>query len=86
MIPVGQESDPRWKETCGALRYQRKLIQVDTRKKTISVLDAVLMEGDARYNPMNQRKGTGPVPLAQASKETASAVSRITAIIEKETK
>src|ERR1035438_4003556 len=33
MIPAGQEADPRWKETCGALRYQRKLIQVDTRKK-----------------------------------------------------
>ncbi len=86
LIPHGQESDPRWNESCGALRYQRRLIEVDTRNKTVAVLNSLLMESDARYNPANQARPAKPAPLATASKEIGGAVSHVTAIITKETK
>lgn len=49
-----------WPGDCARVRYMRKLIQVDTRKKTVTLLEIILMTSDdddgtgIRPNPLNR--------------------------------
>ncbi len=49
----------RWPGDCARVRYMRKLIQVDTREKTVTLLEVMLMTNDdddgtgIRPNPLN---------------------------------
>lgn len=80
-IPPGHGADPKWLESCAALRYQRRLISVDTRNKTVTTLETILMESDAGYNPQNQIVRKLTVPLSSAVSPLPLAYSRITEIV-----
>ena len=76
--------NPEWLKGCALIRYIRHYIAVDTRKKTVTVMETIFMEDDAKYNPLNQWAAqhdtyslTGNLPLQKE-------VARISAIIKKE--
>src|SRR6516225_9213643 len=50
-IPKEHKTDPRWLEACAELRYIRRAIVVDTRKRTINVLNVIHMEADGVAYP-----------------------------------
>jgi len=85
MLPPEYRTDPKLIEACAALRYLRRLVFVDTRKNTVTVLDVVRMERDARYNPRNQTVKPETAPLSGGS-PLARLVPRITAIVAREAK
>lgn len=71
MIAAGHGTDPKWLEACAELRYQRSLLKIDTRKRTVTVLDSLLMERDARFHPLNQTFPNATLPLSKALPATA---------------
>jgi hypothetical protein len=50
-IPKGHEADQNWLDACAELRYNRRLVIVDTRQKTLTVLHSDLMMSDGRAHP-----------------------------------
>jgi hypothetical protein len=81
-IPVGHETDPKLLEACAALRYQRKLVSIDTRGGTITVLEAIVMGRDALLDPQNLTKMHSTFPLAKAAPKEA--YDRMLAIVDRE--
>ena len=65
-IPAGHANDPDWLEACAELRYQRRLLKIDDRRKTVTSLETVFMEADARYHPLNQVVMNVTIPLSKA--------------------
>jgi len=81
-IPEGHESDPKLLEACALLRYQRRVIKVDTRKKTLDVVEAILMYRDAQPFPNNLSLKNQTMRLdATANPVMFKTVNRITALI-----
>ena len=78
---VGHTTDPKYLEVCKALRYERMLVSVDTRKNTVTLVATILMGRDAQpwnsWRPLNQT-----VPLS--SVPHAAAYTRISTIVAKE--
>jgi hypothetical protein len=84
-IPDGHSNDPKWLEACAELRYQRRLIVVDTRKKTVTVQQVILMQGDGNPHPELMSSPKVTVPLdASTNRPLFIAVNRITAMINRE--
>ena len=81
-IPVGHETDPKLLEACAALRYQRKLVSIDTRGGTITVLEAILMGRDALPDPQSLTKIHSTFPLAKAAPKEA--YDRMLEIVDRE--
>src|SRR5271165_4355838 len=81
-IPAEHDTDPKWLEACAALRYQRKLTSIDTRKKTVTLLEVVLMEGDGQFRPQSQHRMYSTFPLVEASPKQA--YDRLLAIVDRE--
>jgi len=50
-IPAGHEKDQKWLQACAELRYNRRLVQVDMRKKTITIRQVILMGSDGFPHP-----------------------------------
>src|ERR1022692_371693 len=82
-IHAGHKTDPKWLEPCAALRYQRKLALIDTRANTATFQQVILMERDARYNPLNQSNGK-PTVIPLAKVVPRQAYDRISAIVSRE--
>jgi hypothetical protein len=82
-IPSGHSNDPEWLDMCGSLRYQRRYLEVNTRNKTVTVLETILMEQGARYNPAYKRLGRWTFPFSRAAGLTR-AVARVNSIVESE--
>ena len=77
------------RKLCSRLRYRRRHILVDTRNKNVTMLEVIMIEKDARWQPENVRKLNSTYPLTSnstLSKETLSSIAKITAIVEKEVK
>jgi len=83
-ILVGHKADPKLLEACRLLRYQRKLVSIDTRRKTVRVFDVLLMERDALYNPMRDTVFNQTVPLGKVSPEQRRAYNRMSEIVTRE--
>jgi hypothetical protein len=83
-IPVEHKNDPKWLESCAALRYQRKLVEVDTRKNTVRVYSVLVMEKDAIANPLNQKVFNEVLPLAKFDHSQRQAYQRLSAIVTRE--
>jgi TonB family protein len=83
-IPAEHEMDPKWLEGCGALRYQRKLVEVDTRKNTVRVYSALVMQKDAVANPTNQKVFNEVFPLAKLDYSQRQAYQRLSGIVTRE--
>lgn len=82
-IPMGHASDPEWQKACSELRYQRRLILVDTRKKTVTIRQALLMEGDGQPHPELMGSPNVTIPLnGSVNPALFHAVTRITSMIE----
>jgi|SRR5271163_90638 len=82
-MPEGHSSDPKYLEACAELRYQRRLLEVDTHKNTVTIQEIVLMHADGQYHPELQQFPKKTVPLNDtANRPLFQAVSRITAMIE----
>jgi hypothetical protein len=81
-IPVGHETDPKLLEACAALRYQRKLVSIDTRGGIITVLETILMGRDALPDPESLTKMHSTFPLAKAAPKEA--YDRMLAIVDRE--
>lgn len=84
---TGHPKDPAVIEGCTALRYRRRRIKVDTRKKTVQVLQDYSMEQDgAPRTRENSWVSREPHALKEiAGSPFGKEIDRITAIIEKET-
>lgn len=83
-IPAEHKTDPKWLEGCSALRYQRKLVEVDTRKDTVRVYSALAMQKDAIANPMNLKVFNEVFPLAKLDYSQRQAYQRLSAIVTRE--
>jgi len=82
-IPAGHPSDPEWLKACSELRYQRRLILVDTRQKTVTIRQALLMEGDGQPHPELMGSPNATIPLdGSVNPALFHAVTRITSMIE----
>jgi hypothetical protein len=86
LIPAEHKADPNWLEMCSELRYRRRYISADTRKKTVAVRESISMESTARYNPAYVKEPNLTFRFSELKKPTRLSVARITAIIEKEVK
>jgi hypothetical protein len=83
------EQKTEWRKECDLVKYMRRLITVDTRKKTVVVLNRILMESDAWYRPENYTPLHETYSLtdpAFRNSGLAKEVARISAIIEEEVK
>src|SRR5271165_4516602 len=56
-------TDKQWLAMCPSIRYQRRLISVDTRQKTVTVLESALMMSDAVFVPEWRVSGHETIPL-----------------------
>lgn len=84
-IPAGHERDLKWLQACAELRYNRRLVQVDTRKKTIAIRQVILMGSDGFPHPELAHNSDTTIPLDGAVNPTLfHAVSRITGMLEAE--
>jgi hypothetical protein len=83
-IPAEHKTDPKWLQSCSALRYQRKLVEVDTRKNTVRVYSVLVMQKDAVANPMNQKVFNEVFPLAKLDYSQRQAYQRLSAIVTRE--
>lgn len=81
-IPAGHKTDPKWLKSCAALRYQRKLVSIDTRKKAVTQLEVLVMEEDGQYNPLNQKRSLLTVPSDKI--DLRQPYDRISAIVSRE--
>jgi hypothetical protein len=83
---TGRPKDPAVIEACSALRYRRRRIKVDTRKKTVQILQDYSMERDGA---LRLRENNWASREPQSLKDIAGSpfgkeIDRITAIIQKE--
>jgi len=83
-IPAEHKTDPKWLESCSALRYQRKLVEVDTRKNTARVSSVLVMKKDAVANPMDYKVFNEVFPLAKLDYSQRHAYQRLSAIVTRE--
>jgi hypothetical protein len=83
-IPAEHKTDPKWLQSCSALRYQRKLVEVDTRKSTVRVYSVLVMQKDAVANPMDQKVFNEVLPLAKFDYSQRQAYHRLSAIVTRE--
>ena len=84
-IPPGHASDPQWLKACAELRYNRRLILVDTRKKILTIQQILLMESDGYPRPELMSFPKETIPLSPAVNPALfHAVARITAMINQE--
>lgn len=83
-IPAEHKTDPKWLQSCSALRYQRKLVEVDTRKNAVRVYSVLVMQKDAVANPMNQKVLNAVLPLAQFDYSQRQAYHRLSVIVTRE--
>jgi hypothetical protein len=84
-IPAGHEQDPRWLQACAELRYNRRLVQVDTRKKSITILQVILMESDGFPHPELTHNPNVTIPLdGTVNPILFRAVTRVTGLLEGE--
>ena len=64
-IPAEHERDARWLQACAELRYNRRLVQVDTRKKTITIRQIILMGSDGFPHPELADNSDTAIPLGR---------------------
>jgi hypothetical protein len=84
-IPAGHEKDVKWLQACEELRYSRRFVQVDTRKKTITVRQVILMESDGFPHPELIHYTDATIPLDGTVNPTLfQAVTRVTEMLERE--
>jgi hypothetical protein len=83
-IPTEHKTDPKWLQSCSALRYQRKLVELDTRKNTVRVYSVLVMQKDAVANPINQKVFNEVLPLAIVEYSQKQAYHRLSAIVTRE--
>lgn len=79
---VNNGYDSTYQDNCKKLRYEQRLISIDTRNNTVTCLQEILMESDARLNPMNVTDSF-PNPtnsFNKLSKRNLDAVNRINSI------
>ena len=76
-------NDPARLSVCSKMPYNRHLVSVDTRNKTITYLETIWMDRNAAYNPELQWRYRHVGSLTDA-KSVAQTMNRVTAIIEKE--
>jgi hypothetical protein len=78
-IPRGHEHDQQWLDACAELRYARRLVLVDTKQRTLTVLHCDLMLSDGRSHPdmVDSNRVAIPMdgnvnpPLARAAEKAA---------------
>jgi TonB family protein len=81
-LTVNQRSDPKYLGMCKLIRYEQKLVSIDTRNNIITELQSILMESDARLNPMNVNFAEHySKPFNEVPKRIATTVTRINAIV-----
>lgn len=85
MIPAGHSTDPDWLQACSELRYRLQHVIVDTRKKTITIVQTILMNGDASYHPEYSFPAKITVTFSSARESLAKAVASASAIVTRET-
>jgi hypothetical protein len=84
-IPAGHENDPQWLQACAELRYQRRLILVDTRKKTMTIRQLIIMESDGNPRPGLMQNTNTTIPLDNTVNPTLfHAITRVTGMLEEE--
>ena len=87
MIPDGHSSDPEWLKICAEVRYNRRLILVDTRNKLVTVQQAYYMKGDGEYEPGMMSFPKQKIPLdKKVNAPLFLAVTRVTTLIQNEIK
>lgn len=84
-IPAGHEKDLKWLQACAELRYNRRLVQVDTRKKTITIRQVILMGSDGFPHPELAHYSDATTPLdSTVNPILFRAVTRVTGMLEGE--
>jgi hypothetical protein len=84
-IPTGHENDLQWLKACAELRYNRRLVQVDTRKKTITIRQVILMGSDGFPHPELAHYSDATIPLdGTVNPILFRAVARVTAMLDGE--
>jgi hypothetical protein len=86
-IPTGHTADPQWLEACAELRYNRRLVSVDTRNKTVTIQQVILMMSDGQFHPELMSMPKMTIPLDDTVNPALfHAITRITAMIDQEMK
>jgi hypothetical protein len=84
-IPAGHENDPKWLQACAELRYNRRLVVVDTRNKTITIRQEILMGSDAFPHPELAHNSDTTIPLNETVNTALfRAVNLVTKMLEGE--
>jgi len=83
MIPPGHSTDPKWVQVCSELRYKVQDLVVDTRKKTITISQTILLGSDASYRREYSFSANASFSYASPSGSAAKAVVNASAMVEK---
>ena len=84
-IPAGHEKDSDWLKACAELRYNRRLVEIDTRRKTMTIRQVILMGSDGFPHPELAHFSNATIPLdSSVNPILFRAVTRITSMVEAE--
>lgn len=84
-IPAGHEKDQDWLRACAELRYNRRMVKVDTRKKTITIRQVILMGSDGFPHPELSHFTDATIPLdGTVNPILYRAIMRVTEMLEGE--
>lgn len=84
-IPEGHERDSDWLKACAELRYNRRMVEIDTRRKTMTIRQVILMGSDGFPHPELAHFSDAAIPLdSSVNPILFHAVTRITSLVEAE--
>jgi len=84
-IPAGHEKDQNWLRACAELRYNRRLVMVDTRNKTITIRQVILMGSDGFPHPALSHFSDATIRLdGTVNPILYRAINRVTEMLEGE--
>jgi hypothetical protein len=86
IIPLENRQNPQAKEVCRSIRYEKKMIVVDTREQTVSVPLRVLISpsGDPQIAGLTGSKKELPITAEFLGPRTDKAIKRIILLVDKE--
>jgi len=84
-IPAGHEKDSDWLKACAELRYNRRLVEIDTQRRTMTIRQVILMGSDGFPHPELAHFSKATIPLdSSVNPILFHAVARITSMVEAE--
>lgn len=86
IIPAGRKNDSNMIRACAALRYQSRLLSVNTRNNAVTVLHSILMGADGRGDIRSASFPKKPLSNAASTQPTLKAIGTVSSIVKRQSR